>query len=131
VPAQINRNWLITLNGHWIAFSLTLSLSVSLKEVQTMGRGNWEFWLNMTNLALGAITFAAVAVVVGAIAWELVARRARRARETNGLDTELNALLDVRSDSRLVPGLGLTMADGGERIESSETPDSNEKPSRK
>jgi hypothetical protein len=80
---------------------------------------NWSdpqtLWLNITNLALGLVTLLAVLVLAAGVAWELVERR-RRAREVAGLDREMVAL--VGSPHVLsVPGLGLTMADGGEPIE--------------
>ena len=93
-----------------------------------MNGGNWEFWLNVTNFALGVITFGAVAVVVSAIAWELVSRRVRRARGESRLDAEMTAMMHAVPDARLVPGLGLTMADGGEKIATSKEADSNQKP---
>lgn len=93
-----------------------------------MDGGHWEFWLNMTNLALGIVTFAALAVVVGAIAWELVARRARKVRETDRMDAELIAMMHPASGTRLVPGLGYTMADGGEPIAGSHPADAEQKP---
>lgn len=91
-----------------------------------MHGGNWEFWLNMTNLALGVITFAAVAVVIGSVAWELISRRARRARQAAGMDAELKSMLASAPDTRFVPGLGLTMADGGEQLKPSDTSESEE-----
>jgi len=96
-----------------------------------MDGGNWEFWLNMTNFALGAITLFAVLLVFGAIGWELLERKARRTREAKSVDAELSALLNTESHSQFVPGLGVTMADGGRRIESSESSSSTEKKSRK
>ena len=93
--------------------------------------GHWEFWLNMTNLALGVITFAAVLVVLGAVGYELLSRNARRARAAAGTDAHLNAMMNAGSDARFVSGLGLTMADGGEKIESSAPCDSEHTPHRK
>lgn len=70
-------------------------------------------WLNLTNLALGVVTLLALAIVVGAVGWELV-RKHRRAREAAGLDREWQAVVDETSPHTLpVPELGLTMADGG------------------
>jgi hypothetical protein len=66
----------------------------------------------MTNIALGAVVFLAVLLVASALAWEVAGRR-KKARNVANLDKELNAMLQ---DARLVPGLGITMADGGERI---------------
>ena len=96
-----------------------------------MDGSNWEFWLNMTNLALGLITLAAVLVVLGAIGYELVARNARRVRAAAGEGSGLNAMMNAASDVRFVPGLGLTMADGGERVEPPASPACNEQPRRK
>jgi len=93
-----------------------------------MDGGHWEFWLNMTNLALGIVTFAAVAVVVGAVAWELVARRARKVRDADRIDAELINMVHSASGARLVPGLGYTMADGGEPIEDSRSAGAEQKP---
>jgi hypothetical protein len=78
---------------------------------------NWSdpqtLWLNLTNLALGIVTLLAVAVVVGAVAWELVARR-RRAAESAEIDRELRTMAgDLSPHTLPVPELGLTMADGG------------------
>ena len=63
-------------------------------------------WLNVTNLLLGLATVLALGFVVVAIGREWILRR-RRAREIEGLDAELEHMLDV-------PELGMTMADGGE-----------------
>ena len=93
-----------------------------------MDGGHWEFWLNMTNLALGIVTFAAVAVVVGAVAWELVARRARKVRDADRIDAELIDMVHSASGARLVSGLGYTMADGGEPIKDPHSAVSDQKP---
>jgi hypothetical protein len=63
-------------------------------------------WLNITNIVLGAITFMAFAVVVTVAFREVVARV--RSRATLRLTDDDHAFLH---DS-----LGLTMADGGERL---------------
>ena len=78
---------------------------------------NWSdpqtLWLNLTNLALGVVTLSAVLIVAGAVAWELVFKH-RRVREPVDIDAELSSMLDAVSPHMLqVPGLGLTMADGG------------------
>jgi hypothetical protein len=77
---------------------------------------NWSdpqtLWLNVTNLALGIVILAAVLVVVGAIGWELAFNH-RRARQTANLDAELRTIFDASPHILEVPGLGLTMADGG------------------
>lgn len=77
---------------------------------------NWSdpqtLWLNITNLALGVVILAAVLIVAGAIGWELVFKH-RRARQPVDIDAELSAMLGVSPHILHVPGLGLTMADGG------------------
>lgn len=82
-----------------------------------MDARNWEFWLNMTNIALGVIAFAAVLVVAGAVAWELLSRRAQRVRNIRNADREIQAMFGANADTQFTPELGLTMADGGERLE--------------
>ena len=73
-------------------------------------------WLNLTNLALGIVTLLALLLMVGGVAHELLLKY-RRAHQVAGLDAELEALLGARSGHAFhVPGLGLTMADGGEPI---------------
>jgi hypothetical protein len=96
-----------------------------------MAAENWTFWLNMTNFALGIITVLALLVVFGAVGWDLLVRKAHTAREHGNLDLstldgELRAMLNG-SHSLYEPGLGLTMADGGERIESADPQASDEK----
>jgi hypothetical protein len=73
-------------------------------------------WLNLTNLVLGVVTLLALLVVAGAVGWEYVLRR-RRAREMSGIDEEMLRMVHTGSPYSLpVPGLGLTMADGGEVV---------------
>ena len=98
-----------------------------------MAAENWTFWLNMTNFALGIITLLALLVVFGAVGWDLLVRKEHKARESHGfdlsnIDAELRAMLHGGSHSLSVPGLGLTMADGGERIKPSAPESSDEKP---
>jgi hypothetical protein len=76
-----------------------------------MPKDDWVFWLNMTNIALGAVVILAVMIVAYAVVWELVSRH-KKPRHVANLDEELEAML---RDGLSVPGLGVTMADGGER----------------
>jgi hypothetical protein len=50
-----------------------------------MDEQNWTFWLNMTNLALGVVTFLPLLMVFGAVVWELIDRRVRRAHATRSV----------------------------------------------
>jgi hypothetical protein len=63
-----------------------------------------HLWLNFTNIALGLVTLVCVIAIAGGVARELLVRWARRA-----------ALEDDHAFA--TPGLGVTMADGGERID--------------
>jgi len=84
-----------------------------------MAGEDWTMWLNITNFALGLVTLIAVLVVFFAVGWDLLVRKVGKAREVNlnNIDADLKALLQGGSHSFSVPEFGLTMADGGERIE--------------
>ena len=86
-----------------------------------MAGENWTMWLNITNFALGIVTLIALLVVFFAVGWDLLVRKGAKAREVNlnNIDADLKALLRGGSHSFSVPEFGLTMADGGERIEAS------------
>ena len=86
-----------------------------------MAGEDWTMWLNITNFALGIVTFIALLVVFFAVGWDLLVRKVGKAREVNlnNIDADLKALLQGGSHSFSVPEFGLTMADGGERIEAS------------
>ena len=63
------------------------------------------FWLNVTNLALGAVTLICCVVLGTSVVVELLARLRQHAH------------VPVSADDHafVMPELGLTMADGGER----------------
>ena len=81
---------------------------------------NWNdpqtFWLNITNAALGLVVVISVAAVAIGVVQELYARRKLRIK---GLDREVQDLVAGFEDGHAfnVPGLGLTMADGGEPVD--------------
>jgi hypothetical protein len=77
-----------------------------------MPKSDWVFWLNVTNIALGVVVVLAVFLVVAAVVWEIGIRR----KKLNNAASKDAGLEEMLPDGRLVPGLGLTMADGGERI---------------
>jgi hypothetical protein len=96
-----------------------------------MAGENWTFWLNLTNFALGMVTVLALVLVFSAVCWDLLVRKVRAPRtnrelDLNTLDDELRAMLQG-SHSMYEPGLGLTMADGGEKIEPAAPKASDEK----
>ena len=63
------------------------------------------FWLNFTNIARGLVTLACVIAIAGGVARELLLRWQRR------------AAVPEDDHAFATPELGLTMADGGERID--------------
>lgn len=72
------------------------------------------FWLNVTNIGLGVITLICCLGVVYALARELMLRAKERADVA-----ELRQMLaEAGPDDHAlaVPGLGLVMADGGEKV---------------
>jgi O-antigen/teichoic acid export membrane protein len=80
-----------------------------------MPNDDWVFWLNLTNIALGVVVLLAVLVVAYGLVWEFLSRY-KKPRTVANLDEELKAMLrDEFAHSLSVPGLGVTMADGGER----------------
>ncbi len=88
-----------------------------------MAGENWAMWLNITNLVLGIVTLAALLIVFFAVGWDVLAEKLGRAQaksEMRDIDGELQALLHGGTHSLTVPELGLTMADGGEKIELSD-----------
>jgi len=67
------------------------------------------FWLNFTNFALGLVTLACVLAIAAGVVHELADRRRRRAARKRAAEDEDHAFV--------TPELGLTMADGGSRID--------------
>jgi|APDOM4702015023_1054809.scaffolds.fasta_scaffold249227_2 hypothetical protein len=72
------------------------------------------FWLNATNIALGLVTLACFLVIAAGVWRELVARQRSRAVEQD-------------DHAFVIDGLGLTMADGGERVSKAEPRDGKKK----
>ena len=95
-----------------------------------MAGENWTFWLNMTNFALGIVTLLAVVVVIGAVSWDLFFLWLHKVRRADSVDLnavnlqrlmeEVKAGWGADTHSLSVPGLGLTIADGGEKIDAPE-----------
>lgn len=68
-------------------------------------------WLNITNLALGVVTLLAVLAIAYGVVAEVFERVRARVRVAHEADDHLFA----------VDGLGLTMADGGKKIDEAPT----------
>lgn len=71
-------------------------------------------WLMVTNIALAVVVIVCLVVVVGAVVSELVARSRKRRRYMREIELDMKGLDD---HAFLEPGLGWTMADGGERTD--------------
>ena len=67
-------------------------------------------WLNLTNAGLGLATLAGIA----ALAWAAVRELAERAKSRVPAHEQLDPHI------AFVPGLGVTMADGGEKVDEDE-----------
>ena len=106
-----------------------------------MAGENWTFWLNMTNFALGIVTLLAVIVVIGAVSWDLFFLWLHKVRHGDSVELSTISMQRLMADVRAgwsadahslaVPGLGLTMADGGEKIDPSEKKSAGKESSRK
>jgi hypothetical protein len=66
-------------------------------------------WFNLTNVGLGLATLAGIAV----LAWSAVRELAERAKSR--VPTR-----DLDPHAAFIPELGLTMADGGEKVDEDE-----------
>ena len=75
------------------------------------------YWLTLTNVALGAVTLICLVAVAAGVLQEVAARR-KKAAAASRLDEELASLVAGMADAHAfrVPGLGITMADGGEEV---------------
>ncbi|MGB8065452.1 MAG: hypothetical protein WCF26_26450 [Candidatus Sulfotelmatobacter sp.] len=93
-----------------------------------MAGENWTMWLNITNFALGLVTLVALLVVFLSVGWDLLARKVKVPAQVSlrNIDSDLKALLHG-SHSFTVPEFGLTMADGGEKVESPKSETTNKK----
>jgi hypothetical protein len=69
------------------------------------------FWLNYTNIALGLVTLACVLAIASGVVHELAGRRRKREARKRTAERDEHAFV--------IAELGLTMADGGERIDQS------------
>ena len=78
------------------------------------------YWLTVTNVLLGVVTLLCCAAVAFGVAQEVVARRKKRAAMSrmDGEVADLIAGFDGHAFN--VPGLGVTMADGGEPVKSAQ-----------
>ncbi len=81
---------------------------------------NWSdsqtLWLNIINLSLGLVTLVCVAAI-GYGVFQDLRERARKRSLSRSLDSEVGSLVKGFDGHMFeMPGLGLTMADGGEPV---------------
>ncbi len=74
------------------------------------------FWLNLTNIALGVVTLLCFV----AVGWGVLVEAFKRLRQRAG------AAVHADDHAFAVPGLGLTMADGGRRFPASDDDENDE-----
>ena len=78
------------------------------------------YWLTFTNIALGVVTLVCCAAVGIGIVQEL-ARKRKKSTVLSKLDREVSDLVSSLGGHAFnVPGLGVTMADGGEELKKKE-----------
>ena len=78
------------------------------------------YWLTFTNVALGVVTLICCVAIAGGVFQEILARRKKKAALAN-LDEEVTTLVNSFGGHAFdVPGLGVTMADGGEELKKKE-----------
>jgi hypothetical protein len=79
------------------------------------------YWLNVTNIALGVVVLICCLAVAIGVVQELAAKRKKHAALSK-LDTEVADLVTAFHDGHAfnLPGLGVTMADGGEDLRKKE-----------
>jgi hypothetical protein len=79
---------------------------------------NEAYWLTATNLALGVVVLICAFVVAAAVVREVTARMHKRAKLSAELDRDMRDLVREFDDHAFLnPQLGITMADGGEKID--------------
>ena len=72
------------------------------------------YWLTLTNIGLGLVVLICCAAVAAGIVQELAAKR-RRKLALDAIDREvLDMVASADAHAFDIPGLGFTMADGGE-----------------
>jgi hypothetical protein len=71
------------------------------------------YWLNVANLVLGVAVLAGLLAMLAGTGYELLSRIQKRRHVDAEIDRDMRHLADDHTFP--VPGLGVTMADGGEK----------------
>ena len=74
-------------------------------------------WLNWTNIILGVVVLACFLMVAGAGFVDVFERLRKRSAAYRELDHDMKALGTFDDHAFHTPELGMTMADGGERVD--------------
>lgn len=74
-------------------------------------------WLNWTNIILGLVVLVCFVLVAGAGALDVIGRLRKRSAAYREIDHDMEALGSFDDHAFHTPELGLTMADGGERVD--------------
>jgi uncharacterized membrane protein YgaE (UPF0421/DUF939 family) len=91
--------------------------------------GSDVFWLNTANIILGVVVAVCVAVLGLGVLREFQLRARKHTELSASIDRDLKVMLDTHAFE--MPELGLTMADGGERLDkSADSPDKKKKKTR-
>jgi hypothetical protein len=93
------------------------SVHLSRVERRSLLSDPSTYWLNFTNAALGVVVLICCAAVAFGVMQELAAKWKKKAALSK-LDHEVADLVSAFHDGHAfnVPGLGVTMADGGEEL---------------
>lgn len=82
---------------------------------------NWSdpqtLWLNIVNLSLGVVTLVCIAAISYGVLQDLRARAKKRASDSAIERKAMDVVSGFGGHAFDMPGLGLTMADGGEPLD--------------
>jgi hypothetical protein len=97
---------------------------------------NWSdpqtLWLNIINLSLGLVTVVCIAAIGYGVLQDVRERARKRASDRAIERAAMNVVSGLGGHAFDMPGLGLTMADGGEPVDkSAKAPKSTAKTPRK
>jgi hypothetical protein len=99
---------------------MAAAVHLSLRKERSVSDPS-TYWLTITNITLGVVVLICFIAVAFGIVQEVAARRKKRTALSE-IDQEFSTLFGTDSGGHVfnVPGLGLTMADGGERLRKEE-----------
>ncbi len=75
-------------------------------------------WLNFTNIALGLVVLVCLVAVSLSVVQAVIERQRKRATAIDEVERDMRVMMHGDGHTFAVPGLGVTMADGGEPAKS-------------